>query len=88
MSRVAPNYHFESNWTAEAPSSSSAPFKLNILNPYQYYKISLVSRTFRSLVPIAQPKLAFVHKSSTVVVQTILALLQKIIFPSCQKKDQ
>lgn len=34
MFRVAPNYHFESDWTAGAPNSSSAPFKLNPLNPY------------------------------------------------------
>ena len=63
------NFHFETE--EKTNQKAIQPFKLDPLNPYKLYDVKTIISSIKSVVPIRQPKLKSVYKSSEVAVQSI-----------------
>jgi len=74
------NFHYE---TQEDESSERAvqSFRLDPLDPYRYYHISPTLNQLRAIIPIRQPKLKTIYKSSEITVQSISSSSKQTYLP-------
>ena len=74
------NFHYE---TQEDESSERAiqSFRLDPLDPYRYYHISHILNHLRAIIPIRQPKLKTIYKSSEITVQSISFSSKEMYLP-------
>ena len=74
------NFQYE---TQEDESSERAvqSFRLDPLDPYRYYHISPTLNQLRAIIPIRQPKIKTIYKSSEITVQSVSSSSKETYLP-------
>lgn len=74
------NFHYETQ-EDESREKAVQSFRLDPLYPYRYYHISPTLNHLRAIIPIRQPKLKTIYKSSEITVQSISSSSKETYLP-------
>ena len=74
------NFHYKTQ-DDESSERVVQSFRLDPLDPYRYYHISSTLNSLRAIIPIRQPKLKTIYKSSEIIVQSIFSSSKETYLP-------